>query len=120
MKRVAHGEPKISKGPFSSRTGLFFLEPILPFWIYIIQSESTGRYYCGQSGDPEQRLRQHNDPDYQLSKTTKRFAGPWKLIWTQECKDRSEATVLERGIKKRGISRYLGKGQSVESRLRRD
>jgi len=48
--------------------------------VYIIQSESSGRYYCGQSTDVERRLRQHNDPDYCLSKTTKRLDGPWKLI----------------------------------------
>mgnify|MGYP005853662621 CR=1 FL=1 len=38
-------------------------------WVYILQSQSTGRYYCGQSTDVERRLRQHNDPDYSLSKT---------------------------------------------------
>ncbi|MBN1625380.1 MAG: GIY-YIG nuclease family protein [Deltaproteobacteria bacterium] len=29
----------------------------MPYWVYIIQSESTGRYYCGQSSDPQRRLR---------------------------------------------------------------
>ncbi|MCD6304955.1 MAG: GIY-YIG nuclease family protein [Deltaproteobacteria bacterium] len=76
-------------------------------WVYIIQSETTGRYYCGQSSDTERRLRQHNDPEYQLSQTTKRFQGPWKLVHTMACANRSEATILERKIKKRGISRYL-------------
>jgi putative endonuclease len=90
-------------------------------WVYIIQSETCGRYYCGQSANVEQRLRQHNDPDYKLSKTTKRFTGPWKLVWTQQCIDLSEATRLERQIKKRGISRYLNSvAQSAESRRRRD
>jgi len=79
----------------------------LAHWVYVIQSETSGRYYCGQSGNVEQRLRQHNDPEYQLSKTTKRFCGPWKLIWTESCPNRSEATRLERKIKKRGIARYL-------------
>jgi putative endonuclease len=49
-------------------------------WVYILQSESSGRYYCGQSTNVEQRFSQHNDPHYRLSKTTKRFAGPWALI----------------------------------------
>ncbi|MCF8143879.1 MAG: GIY-YIG nuclease family protein [Deltaproteobacteria bacterium] len=79
----------------------------MPSWVYILQSDSTGRYYCGQSSDPDRRLRQHNDPEYQLSKTTKRFPGPWKLVWKQECLDRGEATRLERKIKKRGISRFI-------------
>ena len=76
-------------------------------WVYILQSENTGRYYCGQTSNIDRRLQQHNDPAYQLSKTTKRFEGPWKLVWVQECLDRSEATKLERLVKKRGIGRYL-------------
>ena len=79
----------------------------MAFWVYIIQSEDSGRHYCGQTTDVERRLRQHNDPEYQLSKTTKRIEGPWKLIWSEVCSDRSEATLLERKIKKRGIGRFL-------------
>jgi putative endonuclease len=88
--------------------------------VYIIQSESSGRYYCGQSTDVERRLRQHNDPEYRLSKTTKRLEGPWKLIWTNSCSDLSETTRLERKIKKRGIERFLKDIESAESRQGRD
>jgi putative endonuclease len=79
----------------------------MPFFVYIIQSEPTGRHYCGHSSDPERRVRQHNDPHYQLSQTMKRFEGPWKLIWSQECLDRSNAMKLEKAIKARGIGRFL-------------
>jgi putative endonuclease len=75
--------------------------------VYIIQSDSAGRYYCGQSTDVERRLRQHNDPDYCLSKTTKRFLGPWRLVWSQVRESRSEAMQLEKRIKERGIARFL-------------
>ena len=92
----------------------------MAYWVYILYSDVSGRYYCGQSTNVEQRLRQHNDPNYRLSKTTKRFAGPWKVIWTHRCDDRSEATLLERRIKKRGIARFLQDQMSAESRLRRD
>jgi putative endonuclease len=77
------------------------------FWGYIIQSQTTGRYYCGYSSDVERRQQQHNDPEYQLSKTTKRIQGPWKLVWTQKTSTRAEAMNLEKKIKKRGIARYL-------------
>ncbi len=79
----------------------------MPILVYILPSESTGRYFCGQTSDVDRRLQQHNDPSFQLSKTTKRFEGPWKLVRILECMDRSEATKLERLIKKRGIGRYL-------------
>ncbi|MEW6530134.1 MAG: GIY-YIG nuclease family protein [Thermodesulfobacteriota bacterium] len=85
-------------------------------WVYIIRSETCGRYYCGQSTNVEQRLRQHNDPEYCLSKTTKRFQGPWVLVWEQPCQDLSEARRLERRVKKRGIARFLREVKSVESR----
>jgi len=86
------------------------------FFVYIIQSETTGRHYCGYSSDPERRLRQHNDPQYQLSKTTKRFEGPWKLIWLRPCETRSIAMKLEKSIKERGIKRFLEEVQPAESR----
>ena len=92
----------------------------MAFWAYIIQSESSGRYYCGHSSDPNRRLRQHNDPEYRLSKTTKRFEGPWRLIWSQGCQTRGEAMMMEKAIKKRGIRRYLESAQVVESGWQRD
>jgi putative endonuclease len=76
-------------------------------WVYILKSESAGRYYCGSSDDVERRVRQHNDPEYAGSKTTKRFSGPWQLVWKQELPSRSAAMVLEKQIKKRGIFRFL-------------
>ncbi len=79
----------------------------MPHWVYILQSESTGRYYCGHSKNVEGRVNQHNDPKYRGSRTTKVFLGPWKIVWTQECASKSEAVILERKIKNRGISRYF-------------
>ena len=77
------------------------------FWTYVLQSEATGRFYCGSTSDVERRLRQHNDPDYTLSKTTKRFEGPWTLRWTESFCTRADAMARERQIKKRGIRRFL-------------
>ena len=76
-------------------------------WVYILKSESTGRYYCGSSDDVERRVRQHSDPEYTGSKTTKRFSGTWQLIWKQELESRSDAMTLEKKIKKHGIGRFL-------------
>ncbi len=77
------------------------------FWVYILQSEFTGRYYCGQTQALKTRLHQHNDPSNTLSLTTKRFKGPWRLIWSKEVQNGSESVQLERQIKKRGIHRFL-------------
>lgn len=74
---------------------------------YILQSRSTERYYCGSTEDVERRVRQHNDPEYTGSKTTKRFGGPWELVWHKEHTTRGAAMQQEKQIKKRGIGRFL-------------
>jgi len=79
----------------------------MEFWVYILQSESSDRFYCGQTTDLQVRLSQHNDPNNDLSKTTKRFKGPWKLVWSQKVSSGSASMRLERQIKKRGIGRFL-------------
>ena len=86
----------------------------MPYWVYILHSETAGRYYCGYSDSVQRRLNQHNDPEYRSTRTTKIFQGPWNIIWTQECSSRSEAVILERKIKKRGIGRYLTDAQLAE------
>jgi putative endonuclease len=88
----------------------------MSFWVYIIQSAASGRLYCGQTSDVERRIRQHNDPAYHLSKTTKRFEGPWRLVWFEECISRGEAMKLEERVKKRGVKRFFQDVQPAESR----
>jgi putative endonuclease len=77
------------------------------YWVYILQSDQSGLFYCGQTSDLEKRLNQHNDPLNRFTKTTSRYPGPWKLIAKFPCETRTEALRLERKIKKRGIKRYL-------------
>lgn len=79
----------------------------MPRWVYILQSQSTGRYCCGQTQDLTLRLTQHNDPENRLAQTTKRFPGPWRLVWSQPVANGSDSVKLERLIKKRGIGRFL-------------
>jgi putative endonuclease len=69
------------------------------YYAYILQSETTGRYYVGSTDNIERRLSQHNDPGYQGSKTTKRFKGPWVLAYNQQFVTRSVAMERERRIK---------------------
>ena len=79
------------------------------FYTYILYSKSCSRYYCGSTNNLKRRIKQHNDPEYKGSLTTKRFKGPWELVWKQEFNSRSDAMALEKVIKKRGIGRYLEK-----------
>jgi predicted GIY-YIG superfamily endonuclease len=49
----------------------FFCEPM--FYVYILQSESTGRFYIGHTNNLDRQLAEHNDPASKDSLTTKRF-----------------------------------------------
>jgi putative endonuclease len=92
----------------------------MPYWTYILQSDSSARFYCGSTDNWERRVLEHNDPEYHGSKTTKYFEGPWKLVWREEHATRALAMRRERQIKRRGIGRFLSDAQVAESRLQRD
>jgi putative endonuclease len=68
-------------------------------WVYILQSQSSGRHYCGQNDDIKKRLNQHNDPENTFTRTASRFKGPWRLIHKIECPNRTDANRLERKIR---------------------
>ncbi|MBS1670452.1 MAG: GIY-YIG nuclease family protein [Bacteroidetes bacterium] len=71
--------------------------------VYILYSELLNKYYVGQTDNIERRITQHN-----ASKGNYTSKGvPWVLVYTELCKNRTEAIKLEIKIKKRGIKRYL-------------
>ncbi|HDM78918.1 MAG TPA: hypothetical protein ENG51_21030 [Deltaproteobacteria bacterium] len=39
----------------------------MPFWTYVLRSQSTGKLYIGHTSDLKRRLREHNDPNLNLS-----------------------------------------------------
>ncbi len=69
------------------------------YYLYIIQSESTGKFYIGHTRDVERRFQQHNNHRYPGSASTKRMKGPWTLVYTEEYATRSEAMTREKEIK---------------------
>jgi putative endonuclease len=73
------------------------------YFVYILQSTVTKKYYAGQTYSVEKRLQEHNEG---LSNSTK-FGKPWELVWTMEVNTRKEAMQVERKIKSRGIKRFL-------------
>jgi len=75
----------------------------MKYYVYILRSITTEKYYVGQTYNVEKRAREHNEGLVRSTKSGK----PWKLIWTRETDSRSEAMKIERTIKKRGVKRYL-------------
>jgi len=90
-----------TRGRFNRIGPFFYFEPM--HFVYILRSEVSGKYYCGESADVEDRLRRHNGG---YSKSTK-SGRPWISAKSIICADRSSARSLESTIKKRGIQRWL-------------
>ena len=65
------------------------------FYVYILFSPSTGKYYVGQTDDLENRLVRHNRG---YEKSTSKYV-PWVLVWQTTKSSRGEALVLELKLK---------------------
>ncbi|MCZ6614223.1 MAG: GIY-YIG nuclease family protein [Chloroflexi bacterium] len=65
------------------------------FFVYILQSESSGRYYIGSTKDTAQRLTQHNAG---MMKSTRSFR-PWRLVYTETYETLPQARNREAQIK---------------------
>ena len=75
----------------------------MAFHVYILQSESSGRFYVGQTEHLEQRFQYHQ---LNYSKANKN-RGPWKLLYVEKFQTRSEAMRRESHIKKQKERRFI-------------
>ncbi|HCA42343.1 MAG TPA: excinuclease ABC subunit C [Bacteroidetes bacterium] len=65
-------------------------------YLYILISESSGKYYIGISKNPENRLINHNTTEKGF---TSRYR-PWKIVLTKEFPNKYLAGKEERRLKK--------------------
>ena len=72
-------------------------------FVYILQSDSTRRFYVGQSQDLDGRVDYHNR--YGIPATRNR--GPWRLVYWKEYETRREALRRERDLKNKKSHQYL-------------
>lgn len=72
----------------------------LMFLVYVIQSESSGKIYIGQTNDLASRIRRHNQElPSKKGSYTKLNKGSWKLIYSENCKTREDAIKREKQLK---------------------
>ena len=81
--------------PNSSGKPGAFVFLMAEFFVYILKSTSTGKFYIGQTQSLEERLKAHQEGNSTYTKNK----GPWTLMAYQVCHSRSEAVVLERKLK---------------------
>jgi len=65
------------------------------FYVYVLESESNGKLYIGQTDDPDKRLQDHNRGASPYTKNK----GPWNRIFLKEFLTRSESLAFERKLK---------------------
>jgi putative endonuclease len=85
----------------------------LPFYVYVIHSEISNKTYVGQTSNLKNRILQHNDPENRFSHFTKRYKGPWTLIYSEEFTSRKEAITREKYFKSGSGRRLLAKVQQM-------
>jgi putative endonuclease len=75
----------------------------MPFHAYLLQSETTGRFYIGHTENLTKRIFEHNS-----NRTLSiRNRGPWKLVHAEEYATRAEAARRERQIKKMKSRKWI-------------
>jgi len=76
------------------------------YFVYVVESETTGRHYTGLTSDLRRRIAEHN----QDSSTSTKHRGPWRLLYEEEFQSLPEAVRRERFFK-------TGKGREELKRI---
>jgi putative endonuclease len=71
--------------------------------IYILQSETTKRFYIGSTDDLPRRLQEHN----RGHTPSTRGRGPWKLVHQEQCDSLADARRRELAIKRWKSARMI-------------
>jgi len=85
-------------------------------YLYILKSESTGRYYVGITVALPTRVAQHNSPQSNPSRWT-RGGGSWRLVFRREFGTAAEALRAERYIKRMKSRAFVEKLISADYQL---
>jgi len=68
---------------------------LMKYFVYILRSQCSGRYYIGQSKNIEKRLERHNHGECRSTKAGK----PWRLVYQEVFSTRQEAMRREKFLK---------------------
>ena len=79
------------------------MEPEASFYVYIVRC-GDGTLYCGSTGDLDARIAAHRAG---RGARYTRGRGPLELVYSEACRDRSEALRREAAIKRKRRSGKL-------------
>lgn len=75
----------------------------MPYYVYILQSEIDNSYYKGFTENPANRIIQHNNAE--MNYTAKKI--PWKMVCLIIFKNKRDALIAEKRIKKYDKARLV-------------
>ncbi len=75
----------------------------MPYFTYILYSESKDRYYIGSCEDVLIRLKRHNDG---ATPSTKSYR-PWRIVWTEQYESKTDAIKKELFIKRMKSRKFI-------------
>ena len=67
----------------------------MKYYLYILKSQATDKYYTGISQNPHRRLEYHNTLEKGF---TSRYR-PWKIMFVKEYLSKEKAMLIEKKIK---------------------
>ena len=73
------------------------------FYVYILYSQKTDKYYVGQTADLNARLLRHNSNMVPATKGK----GLWTMVYKCACNTRGEAMKVEKEIKLKKSRHYI-------------
>jgi putative endonuclease len=73
-------------------------------FVYIIHSQSTDKFYVGETLHVPERIVKHNSGHFHHAST--KFATDWELFLQIECESGTQARKIERHIKKMKSRKY--------------
>lgn len=68
------------------------------FIVYAVYNSKHDKIYIGQTIDLNERIKLHND-HYFTQSYTSRFDGEWRLIYSEQVVNRSQALIREKQLK---------------------
>ena len=73
-------------------------------FIYILESETSGKLYLGYTTDLEQRVEEHN---HGIGQRWTKGKGPWTLKYSEAFEEDTDARKRELELKRKKSSVYL-------------
>lgn len=73
------------------------------FYVYVLQSQKTQRWYTGPTNNLRKRFKEHNEN----KSIATRKKGPWDLIYYEACLNQRDAIAREKYLKSGMGKRYL-------------